>query len=94
LLRSLPDAEDAVQEVFLGLLRSRAAFARVQNWRGYLFTALRHAVARLAARPNKEALLARQLPAPGRNAEEGMDPEMFRRLERAWPRFPWSSGRW
>jgi hypothetical protein len=43
LLRSRQDAEDAVQDVFLGLARSRANLARVENLRAYLFGALRHA---------------------------------------------------
>ena len=51
LLRSRQDAEDAVQDVFLGLVRSRAALGRVENLRAYLFGALRHAATRLAARP-------------------------------------------
>jgi RNA polymerase sigma-70 factor (ECF subfamily) len=50
LLRSRPDAEDAVQEVFLGLARSRASLGRIENLRAYLFGALRHAASRLAAR--------------------------------------------
>ncbi len=50
LLRSRQDAEDAVQEVFLGLVRSRAALGRVENLRAYLFGALRHAATRLATR--------------------------------------------
>src|SRR6185312_6358385 len=50
LLRSRSDAEDAVQEVFLGLARSRGLLARVVDLRAYLFSALRHAAARLAAR--------------------------------------------
>jgi RNA polymerase sigma-70 factor (ECF subfamily) len=50
LLRSRPDAEDAVQEVFLGLARSPATLARIENVRAYLFSALRHAVGRIAAR--------------------------------------------
>jgi RNA polymerase sigma-70 factor (ECF subfamily) len=50
LLRCRQDAEDAVQEVFLGLARSRATLGRIENLRAYLFGALRHAASRLAAR--------------------------------------------
>jgi RNA polymerase sigma-70 factor (ECF subfamily) len=50
LLRSRQDAEDAVQDVFLGLVRSRPALGRIENLRAYLFGALRHAAARLATR--------------------------------------------
>src|SRR5262245_48126453 len=56
LLRSRPDAEDAVQEVFLGLARSPATIERVENWRAYLFSALRHAAGRIAARRKSEPL--------------------------------------
>jgi RNA polymerase sigma-70 factor (ECF subfamily) len=68
LLRSRPDAEDAVQEVFLGLVRSRSTIARVENLRAYLFSALRHAAARLAARQPPAAAgaaAAANVPAPG-----------------------------
>src|SRR6516165_7653829 len=50
LLRSRPDAEDAVQEVFVGLAQTRTALTDVENLRAYLFTALRHAAAKIAAR--------------------------------------------
>src|SRR5947207_2426421 len=56
LLRSRPDAEDAVQEVFLGLARSPATIDRIENWRAYLFSALRHAAGRIAARRKVEPL--------------------------------------
>ncbi|MFO0841920.1 MAG: sigma-70 family RNA polymerase sigma factor [Gemmataceae bacterium] len=49
LLNSREDAEDAVQEVFVGLVRARHTLARVQNLRAYLFAALRHAVGRRLA---------------------------------------------
>ena len=50
LLDNSHDAEDVVQAVFVGLVRSRSASAKVTNWQAYLLTALRHEVARLAAR--------------------------------------------
>src|SRR5262245_54236340 len=50
LLHSRQDAEDAVQEVFLGLFRSRSVLGRIENFRAYLFGALHHAATRLAAR--------------------------------------------
>jgi RNA polymerase sigma-70 factor (ECF subfamily) len=49
LLGARADAEDAVQEVFVGLARARP-LASVQNLRAYLFTSLRHTAARIAAR--------------------------------------------
>src|ERR1700722_18139478 len=54
LLRSRQDAEDAVQDVFVGLVRARAGLARVENLRAYLFAALRSAVGRIAAARKKE----------------------------------------
>jgi RNA polymerase sigma-70 factor (ECF subfamily) len=79
LLRSRPDAEDAVQEVFLGLVRSRPSLDGVENVRAYLFSALRHAVARLAARRKTDALPPEGPPVP--SAEGDVDPELFRLLE-------------
>lgn len=38
-------AEDAVQDVFVALVRGRAGLGRVTNLRAYLFVALRHAAA-------------------------------------------------
>ena len=43
------DAEDAVQEVFVGLAQARTSWASVENLRAYLFTSLRHAAAKVAA---------------------------------------------
>src|ERR1044072_3707193 len=50
LLGSRPDAEDAVQEVFVALVRARLSLAGIADLRAYLFAALRHAAARLASR--------------------------------------------
>ena len=44
------DAEDAVQEVFVAVVRSRRKLLDVRDLTAYLFTALRHAAARVAAR--------------------------------------------
>ncbi|KPK80598.1 MAG: hypothetical protein AMJ81_11785, partial [Phycisphaerae bacterium SM23_33] len=46
LLGSRTDAEDAVQDVWVGLVRRRPG--RVRNVRAYLFAALRHAALRRA----------------------------------------------
>jgi RNA polymerase sigma-70 factor (ECF subfamily) len=43
------DAEDAVQEVFVGLVRARRTLREVKNLRAYVFAALRRAAARLTA---------------------------------------------
>jgi RNA polymerase sigma-70 factor (ECF subfamily) len=81
LLRSRQDAEDAVQEVFLGLVRARAALGRVENLRAYLFSALRHAVARQGARRKAVTLPAADPPARDAHPEGDVDPEIFRLLE-------------
>lgn len=47
-------AEDAVQEAFLGFVRAGAAAASVEDPRGYLFAALRHAAAKLRARTARQ----------------------------------------
>ncbi len=53
LLGSCQDAEDAVQEVFLGFVRAQATLGRVENLRAYLFSArgTRRRVWRRGARP-------------------------------------------
>jgi RNA polymerase sigma-70 factor, ECF subfamily len=88
LLRSRPDAEDAVQEVFLGLVRSRSALARVENLHAYLFAALRHAVARLAARRKADALPADDPPARNGTPAGAIDPETSDLLERGLAALP------
>ncbi len=49
LLGSRADAEDVVQEVFVGLVRARTTLA-ITHLRAYLFTALRHAAAKAVRR--------------------------------------------
>src|SRR5689334_17127555 len=81
LLRSRQDAEDAVQEVFLGLVRSRSNLGHVGNLRAYLFSALRHAAARLAARRKAEPACD-AVPDPS-DDQRDLDPEIAHWLERA-----------
>src|SRR5262245_48110544 len=65
MLGSREEAEDAVQEVFLGLVRSRHTLSGVQNLRAYLFAALHHASAqRLAGRPRARAIRLDEVPEP------------------------------
>ncbi len=47
-------AEDAVQETFVGLIRARIGLSDLENVRAYLFTALRHAAAKLRVRSARE----------------------------------------
>jgi len=49
MLGSRPDAEDAVQDVFVSLVRARQRLADVDNLRAYLFASLRHAALKLSA---------------------------------------------
>jgi len=88
LLRSRQDAEDAVQEVFLGLVRSRSALGRVENLHAYLFSALRHAVARLATRRKADGLPVDDPPARDRAAGGEIDPETSDLLERGLAALP------
>src|SRR5262249_57910919 len=67
LLHSRQDAEDAVQEVFLGLVRARLALGKVESLRAYLFSALRHAAGRLAARGRAAQPPPGRPPAPAAN---------------------------
>jgi RNA polymerase sigma-70 factor, ECF subfamily len=87
-LGSRQDAEDAVQEVFLGLVRSRATLAKVESLPAYLFSSLRHAAARLATRKKTPVLPAGDPPTRDPNADREIDPEMFRLLERGLAALP------
>lgn len=46
LLNSRHDAEDVVQEVFVGLARNQNRLGQVNNLRAYLFASLRHEISR------------------------------------------------
>ena len=87
LLGSRADAEDAVQEVFVGLARARASWASLENLRAYLFTALRHAAAKAAARrrADRSAPLPDGLAAP---PPRGLAAGPAARLERALAALP------
>ncbi len=60
LLGSGADAEDAVQSVFLSLIRSHKSLSGIADMRAYLLSALRHAAARIASRRTKETRLMQQ----------------------------------
>jgi RNA polymerase sigma-70 factor (ECF subfamily) len=81
-LRSGADAEDAVQEVFVGLVRARGELRKVGNVRAYLFASLRRAAARIGASRKQEQPLpaADRMPAPD---PRGPDPDASARLEAA-----------
>jgi RNA polymerase sigma-70 factor (ECF subfamily) len=83
LLGSRQDAEDAVQEVFVGLMRSRHSLAGVVNLRAYLFASLRSAAGRIAVRRRREPGAALNLDdlAASTPGSPNLDQEV--RLERA-----------
>jgi RNA polymerase sigma-70 factor (ECF subfamily) len=83
MLGSQPEAEDAVQEVFLNLVRSRAALAEVQDLQAYLFTSLRHAAARRWNRRQREQPFADAAVAEPSAPPAGPSDERLARLERA-----------
>ncbi len=79
------DAEDAVQEVFVALVRSRR-LRGVRDLEAYLFASLRHAAARCAARRARLTLASeetlRQAPSHGEhNADERPGQELERALD-------------
>ena len=85
MLGSREDAEDAVQELFVGLVRWRSRLAEVDDLEGYLFVCLRHAVARRATRRGRQPqswdpVQLGELVADRRGAPPAGDVE---RLERA-----------
>jgi RNA polymerase sigma-70 factor (ECF subfamily) len=84
LLPARADAEDAVQEVFVSLVRSRHALGRVENLRAYLFAALRFAALRIATARKQERRAAEMdlthVPAP---TTDSVEIEQAVRLERA-----------
>ncbi len=87
LLRSRADAEDAVQEVFLGLVRSGAA-ARIESLPAYLFSSLRHAALRLAVQRQGEPLGTLEVPARDAGLEHAVDAGLSDLLERGLAALP------
>jgi RNA polymerase sigma-70 factor (ECF subfamily) len=89
LLGSRPDAEDAVQEVFVGIVRVRHTLAGVENPRAYLLTALRHAAAKIIAGRGRENAIPladfSQVAAP---SPRSLASEHAVRLERALQALP------
>jgi RNA polymerase sigma-70 factor (ECF subfamily) len=84
MLGTREDAEDAVQEVFVGLVRARQSLAEVVSLRAYLFTALRRAVGRRAAyRKTERALATGDLAEVAAPEARALDLEQAVRLERA-----------
>ena len=69
---SQEDAEDALQEVFVGLVRTGPALAEVKNMNAYLFSSIRRAALRRIAQRGHEQPAAQatfDTPARGASAE-------------------------
>ena len=84
------DAEDAVQEVFMALVRSRHKLGDVRDLTAYLFAVLRRAAARVAARRVREPVAsdeAAREAAASPEPREASSPHS-RRLERALEALP------
>ena len=85
------DAEDTVQEVFMAVLQARPWLNRSQDLTAYLFTALRRAAARCAARRarrpilNDSAIDQAAASAEGRDDRSGPQGERLQRALLALP---------
>lgn len=78
---SLPEAEDALHDLFVALARGREGLAEVGDLDAYLFTALRHTVARrrrqaAARRATLEGLRRRTEDASGPHGPVGLPDEL------------------
>lgn len=91
LLGNAQDAEDAVQEVFVSLVRGRARLTNVDNLSAYLFASLRNAAARIAKRrADAQARLIESTASvepvgPGRSLGETRETDLHDR-RRSWLR--------
>lgn len=82
------DAEDAVQEVFVALVRSRRKLGRARDLKAYLFTALRRAAGRVAQRRAREPIGSRpaeEVPAAEEQPADGPHGQRLKRALRALP---------
>lgn len=80
MLGSQCDAEDAVQEVFAALVRSRGRLAQVANLKAYVFVSLRHVAARIRKRGEQRAMTGLdETQCPAKRAQEATD-----ETERLW----------
>jgi RNA polymerase sigma-70 factor, ECF subfamily len=84
------DAEDIVQEAFMGILQSRHRLADVQDLAAYLFTALRRAAGRCARRRARASALpeaaASELPIAADRQDQSSP--LSERIERALSSLP------
>jgi RNA polymerase sigma-70 factor (ECF subfamily) len=86
---SSADAEDAVQDVFVGLVQARRTLRSITNLRAYLFASLRRAAARVAQRRGPQPLVAlAETEVAAASGSGGLALEQAVRLERALARLP------
>jgi RNA polymerase sigma-70 factor (ECF subfamily) len=89
LLGSQADAEDAVQEVFVGLVRARKGLVYVKDLRGYLFASLRRAAARLAICRRRRATVPLEAAAAALVEQaKSIDADRAARLEQSMAALP------
>ena len=84
------EAEDAVQEVFVSVVRSRERLAEVRDLTAYLFASLRRVAGRLATRRARQPVAADEVvraAADARDRRFDQSPESDR-LQRALRRLP------
>jgi RNA polymerase sigma-70 factor (ECF subfamily) len=86
MLGSREEAEDAVQDVFVGLVQARARLRQVENLKAYLFASLRHAAMHQMGRAKPSQSDTAEIAMPA--ADAGPDAEISRRLEVALRRLP------
>jgi len=86
LLGRREDAEDAVQDVFLSLVRYRKSLLQVADLPAYVFAALRRAAAQVAAsRARAPAPLEAEVPAGVEGDSPGLATDRLERALRALP---------
>jgi len=89
MLHRREDAEDAVQEVFIALVRSRHRLSAVRDLEAYLFAALHRAAARCAARrtrlPINAQTAVQETVAPSNQKDESRLCEDLERALRTLP---------
>ena len=85
MLGRVEDAEDAVQEVFAAMVRSRGRLAEVRDLRAYLFSALRRSAGRRAVRRAQEPVASDTATAevPARETAQEPNHPAAERLDRA-----------
>jgi RNA polymerase sigma-70 factor (ECF subfamily) len=87
MLHEASEAEDAVQDVFVNLVRQRGRLALVVDWDAYLFAILRHAVSRRLGREQTERRHLRRLATAG-DQRNPSPPESDESLQAALAQLP------